>query len=308
MSRLQEIVRRFPVRKNADQKSEFLKYALAAGRQMGYSVKVEEDGRHRNFVAGDPDAAAVLFTAHYDTPANMVLPNLILPRNLPLFYGYQLLVVALLFLISAGAAFAAYLLGAGGPLLWVVFLVVYYALLLLMMMGPANQHNVNDNTSGVAAVLALMEALPEEARGCAAFLLFDDEEKGRQGSKAFAVRHPEIKKRTLVINMDCVGVGDHLLLIAKNYARVSPLYPLLQESFSADGDYTPHFYGTSGSVYNSDQQSFRCGVGAVMCKRRRFVGFYTPWIHTRRDTEASEENISYLVQSLSKFVKSVTEI
>ena len=42
--------------------------------------------------------------------------------------------------------------------------IAYYALLLVLIMGPANRHNVNDNTSGVAAVLRLMESLPQEAR------------------------------------------------------------------------------------------------------------------------------------------------
>ena len=54
-------------------------------------------------------------------------------------------------------------------------LIAYYALLLVMIMGPANKNNVNDNTSGVAAVLRLMESLPQEARERAAFVLFDDE-------------------------------------------------------------------------------------------------------------------------------------
>ena len=44
-------------------------------------------------------AARVIFTAHYDTPSNMVLPNLIIPRNLPLYFAYQFGVILLLFLL-----------------------------------------------------------------------------------------------------------------------------------------------------------------------------------------------------------------
>ena len=307
MSFLQEIVKQFPIRKSREQKDAFLKYALLQARRMGYPARISEDARHRNFVAGDPDKAAVLFTAHYDTPANMVLPNLIIPRNLPLYFGYQLGIVALLFLLCAALSFGVFTLTQSGPVALITFLIAYYALLLLMIMGPANKNNVNDNTSGVAAVLRLMESLPQEARDRAAFVLFDDEEKGRQGSKAFAVRHPEVKKGTLIFNMDCVGVGDHLLVIGKNYARPLPDYALLQQALTPEDGITPHFYPSTGTTMNSDQRAFRRGVGCVFCKRRPIVGYYTPNIHTRRDTVADEKNIEYLARHLTDFVKALAE-
>jgi len=311
MSRLQEIVQRFPIRKSREQKDAFLRYAVSAAKAMGFTARVEEngrDGKHRNFVAGAPDSAPVIFTAHYDTPANMLLPNLIIPRNLPLFFAYQLLVVGMLAALCLGAAFLAYLLFRQQSAAAITFLLLYYGLLFLMMQGPANKNNVNDNTSGVASVLRLMELLPEEARGQAAFVLFDNEEKGRLGSKAFAVQHPQVKKNTLVINMDCVGVGEHLLIIAKNYARALGDPALLQQVFSPDGCVTPHFFPSSGITMNSDHKSFRRGVGIVACKRRKWVGYYTPCIHTRRDTRASDGNIEYLAQNLAKFVKSLAEV
>ena len=308
MSYLQEIVRRFPIRKSREQKDAFLKYAVAEAKRLGYAACVSEDGKHRNFVAGDPENAAVLFTAHYDTPANMFLPNLIIPRNLPLFFGYQLLIIVLLLLLCGTLAFGVLRLTGGGPAALIVFFITYYALLLGLIMGPANRNNVNDNTSGVAAVLRLMETLPAENRVLAAFVLFDDEEKGRLGSKAFAVRRPQVKKGTLVFNMDCVGIGDHLLIIGKNYARLLPDYALLQQSFQPVDGILPHFYPSTGSTMNSDHRAFRRGVGCVACKRAPVVGYYTPHIHTRRDTEASERNIEYLARSLRGFVKALSEV
>ena len=307
MSFLQEIVKQHPIRKSREEKDAFLKYALSQARRMGYKATVSEDARHRNFVAGDPDKAAVLFTAHYDTPSTMVLPNLIIPRNLPLYFGYQLAIVALLFLLCGALSFGVFTLTQSGPVALITFLIAYYALLLLLIMGPANKNNVNDNTSGVAAVLRLMESLPEEVRNQAAFVLFDDEEKGRQGSKAFAVRHPEVKKGTLVFNMDCVGVGEHLLVIGKNYARPLPDYALLQQCLTPEAGITPHFYPSTGTTMNSDQRAFRRGVGCVCCKRRPIVGYYTPDIHTRRDTVADEGNIEYLARHLTDFVKALAE-
>ncbi|MBR1607106.1 MAG: M28 family peptidase [Clostridia bacterium] len=307
MSFLQEIVKQYPIRKSREQKDAFLRYAMAQARRMGYGARISEDARHRNFVAGDPEKAAVLFTAHYDTPANMLLPNLIIPRNLPLFFAYQLGIVILLFALCAALSFGVFTLTQSGPAALITFLIAYYALLLLMIMGPANRHNVNDNTSGVAAVLRLMESLPEDVREQAAFVLFDDEEKGRQGSKAFAVRRPEVKKGTLVFNMDCVGVGEHLIVIGKNYARALPDYALLQKSLTPEEGIQPHFYPSTGTTMNSDQRAFRRGVGCAFCKRRPVVGYYTPNIHTGRDTVADERNIEYLARHLTDFVKALAE-
>ena len=58
---------------------------------------------------------------------------------------------------------------------------------------------------------------------------------------------------------------------------------------------------------NSDQSSFRRGVGVVACKRCPVIGYYTPNIHTRHDIFADEKNIEYLVESLGTFVKTIAE-
>ena len=307
MTFLQEITQRFPIRKTEEQKDAFLKYAVARARRMGYAARIEEDGRHKNLVAGDPEHANVIFTAHYDTAADRLIPNPLIPRNVPLFLLCQLGIVALLFVISFLMGWLSFVLTRIGGLPLIVFLLTYYILLMLMILGPANRNNVNCNTSGVAAVLQLMEQLPEEHRDQAAFLLFDDGEKGKAGSRAYATRHNAIKKDTVIFNMDCVGVGEHLLIIAKNFARATYAYPLLTDSFRAEDGVTPHFYPSSGSTVNSDHQSFRRGFCAVFCKKRKIVGYYTPDVHTRRDTQASQGNIDYLTRSLLRFVKSVAD-
>ena len=302
---LQQIADRFPVRKSAEQKQAFLKYAAAAARKMGYAAHVEENGRHRNLVMGQPETAEVLFTAHYDTPANKLIPSPIIPRNLPLFLLCQLATVLLLFAVSFGAGYLSYLITREPRLTLIVFLLCYFGLLLLLTAGPANKHNMNCNTSGVAAVLELMEQLPPEVRDQAAFILFDNGETGRLGSRAYATRHQQIKKRTLILNLDCVGVGDHLLFMVKNYARATFAYRFLEESFADAEQLKTHWFPSSGCTFVSDHASFRCGVNVTACKRKKGIGFYTPHIHTRRDTEADARNIEELARCLVTFVKSV---
>ena len=307
MTFLQEITARFPIRKTAEQKEAFLKYALAAARKMGYEARIEENGRHRNWIAGDPETAEIIFTAHYDTPAVKPLPNLIIPRNVPLFLLYHFCVVLLLFAVSFGAAYLLFLLTREKRLTLIAFILAYYALLMLITVGPANKNNVNCNTSGVAAVMQLMLRIPEEARGQAAFILFDNGEKGRLGSRAYATRHQQIKKRSPVFNMDCVGVGDHLLIGVKNFARATFAYGFVQTAFTQRDGVTPHFYPNSGCILHSDHQSFRCGITATACRRRRLIGFYTPDIQTRRDTKADQANIDYLTDTLTEVVKTMAE-
>ena len=82
---MQEVNARFPVRKSKVQKAQ----------EMGYAARMEENKAictNRNIVVGDVDKAKVLVTAHYDTPATVGLPNLMLPMNRPMFYLVQALI------------------------------------------------------------------------------------------------------------------------------------------------------------------------------------------------------------------------
>ena len=307
MSYLETLVEQFPVRKSAKQKEAFQRWVVfEQAKELGYPARVEENGAiagNRNVVIGDPETAEVVFTAHYDTPATIGLPNIMMPRNLPLFYGFQILIVLLLLLI----AFAAGALGAAAGLpvegaYWVGWL-VYMVLLIMMMGGIPNPHNVNDNTSGVAAVLELMARLPEEQRGKAAFILFDNEEKGLLGSKGYAKAHQQVQYTRLVVNMDCVGVGATMLVIASRLAARLPAYARLEEALRSHGGREVKFYGASTSACNSDQKSFKCGVAVVACKKRPIVGYYCPRIHTPKDTFADQGNLDFLAESLASFVE-----
>ena len=307
MSYLTTLVEKFPVRKSMAQKEAFRQWVVfEQAPAMGYQARVEETlgiPTCRNVVIGDPETAEVVFTAHYDTPATIGLPNIMIPRNLPLFYGYQILMVLGFLLVAfiVGALAAA----AGLPVegaYWVGWL-VYMVLLIRMIGGIPNPHNVNDNTSGVAAVLELMARIPEEQRGKAAFILFDNEEKGLLGSKGYAKAHQQVQYTRLVVNMDCVGVGETMLVIASRLAARLPAYAQLEEALRGHGGREVKFYSASTSACNSDQKSFKCGVVVAACKRRPIVGYYCPRIHTPKDTFADQGNLDFLAESLARFVE-----
>lgn len=302
MDYLQMIDERFPIRKTRAQKDAFLTWGRETAASLGYTARVEplgKRGQHRNLVMGDVSAAEVVFTAHYDTAANMVLPNLMLPRNLPLFWLYQLGVVALLLGISLAAALGVQALTGSAKASLAAFMAAYFGLLLLMLLGPANRHNRNDNTSGVATIFRLMEQMPRAQREKAAFILFDNEEKGKLGSRAYAREHVRAGYTAVVVNLDCVGVGEHVLTIASALARRTAAYTRLCQALqSGDGFQVRHF-PSLGSAMNSDHKSFKCGIGVCACCRARLVGYYTPFIHTRRDTVGRRENIDFLATRLA---------
>ena len=304
---LSEIDERYPVRNSTEQKENFRSYALSEAGAAGLSARAEENEGHVNLVFAEPAGAKLIFTAHYDTPRRAILPNLMLVTNRLLSLCYTAAVVLLILLPSLGAAFAVRaLLGLeweelpARMLMLLVYTVVYFGLFFLFLRGPANRRNRNDNTSGTAAVLTLAKRL--SGRAGAAFLLFDDEEKGKKGSQAFARAHPEIKENTLIVNMDCVGNGDVFVFCCTEDAGRDPLYAELKTAMEGSG-LNVRFFPSRKARMNSDHRSFGRGVGVCACRYKPLVGYFADRIHTARDTVASPENVQRLAEALAAFAE-----
>lgn len=178
MTICEQITELFPVRKSAAQKKAFRQWLMAEIAEMGYSARVEQNdkGRQQNVIVGDPEHAEVTFTAHYDTPSTILLPDLQIPRNYPVYLLWQLLIIGGMLLISFFVGAGVGLATQSGDLMILGFFGVFLVLMLLQLNGFANKNNVNDNTSGVAALLETMARIPEENRSKVAFILFDNME------------------------------------------------------------------------------------------------------------------------------------
>ena len=268
--------------------------------------------KHDNIVLGDPETADVIFTAHYDTPWRAFVPNLMLPVNKPLFYLYNFAIAFILLAIALlGAKYVTLLSGldrmsrAGRAVWMAAYLILYIGLFILLLFSGKNKHNCNDNTSGVAAVLETYKRLNGDKR--AAFILFDDEEKGKLGSKAFASAHAKIKAETLLINLDCVANGGYFIIGATAKAKNSPFYKLLTDAFISENGFEALFYDADKIAMNSDQKNFDVSLGVCACKKGKSVGYYCDRIHTKYDTVASEDNISYVTNALSGFVDRISQ-
>ncbi len=298
-----DIAELFPVRKNKHQKQVFRDAVCSYAGELGYAVTVEKGsfGSH-NVIIGDPKTAEYLVTAHYDTCARFLFPNLITPCNVLLYIGYQLLITVLLFIPPVVLAFVAGLLSgdrmigfwAGYPMLWVM--------LILMMVGPANKTNANDNTSGVVALLEIARSMPENRRGKVCFVLFDLEETGLMGSSSYRKAHKKETDRQIVLNLDCVGDGDHIMMfptkrLCRDKKKLNPMFTCCGQFGKKD----IAIRDKGASVYPSDQANFPYGVGICALNRGK-LGLYMSRIHTHRDTVLDYTNINLLRSAIITYI------
>ena len=297
---LTEINEHFPIRKKAEEKSKFYDYVrseLGEGR-----VKRERlENKHENIIIGDISEAKVVFTAHYDTPATSLIPNMMFPANKILGMIIHMVYPVAMALLSL---FAAYIvgdaLGMGQSGIVILYLLLYFGVFYCSTRLITNKHNKNDNTSGVATVMSIASAIND---GRVAFVLFDNEEKGLLGSKALNKKYKKLFDNKMVVNFDCVGNGDQMIFIAKEKAEKLPEYELLRSVITSDDSFEIHHLPFKKSLGNSDHKSFDCGIGVVASRRSRFVKFYTGRIHTERDTVANSENIYFLAEKMKHFIE-----
>ena len=292
-----EILTRFPVRKTKKQKAAFRSYLMAELAAAGYAVTAEREGKiveSQNVVAGDPEKAKVVFTAHYDTCARLPFPNMLFPKNLAVTLLVQLPIVMVVFILVFGLEFWS-IRTTDNPFLGMG---VAYALLLLiiwlMLAGPiANPSNVNDNTSGVLTLTEIALTLPPALREDVAFVFFDNEEKGLLGSMNMKKRREKALAFTPLINFDCVSDGEKLCFFPGKGAKGRPdLLDLLERCYQGG---KPAEVVRGFGMYPSDQAMFPLGVG-VAGLNRCFLGEYLGKIHTARDRVLQEENLEQLRQ------------
>ena len=305
MTICEQITELFPVRRSAAQKKAFRQWVMAEISEMGWKPQIEQNdrGRQQNVIVGDPETAEVTLTAHYDTPANVLLPDLQIPRNYPVYLLYQIAVIGGMLLLSLIVGAAAGLATKSGDVMILTFFGAFLALMLVQIYGPANKNNVNDNTSGVAALLETMACIPAEKREKVAFILFDNMEKGRRGSKAYARDHLEMQHTRFVVNLDSVGVGETFVVSASSLAAKLPQYTRLEKILAAAPERTVRFCSSLTTRGNSDFRSFKCGVGVTAYRQVSGIGLYLGDLHTGRDAQADQGNIEYLAKAFARLAE-----
>lgn len=312
-----KILQDYQVRKSNKQKAAFIEYLKDRLAESGYDrekdITVESQGKgaflSRNIVVGNPEAAKVYITAHYDTCAVLPFPNLMAPTNPVIFIGYQLVIVVILFLFAALVALPFHLIFHNPLITYYGFLCGMLLMLYQVMFGYRNKHTANDNTSGVLAITKILENLPAEHRGKVCVVYFDNEEKGLFGSAFFAKKHKKAVKDKLLINLDCVGDGDNIVSMAKAKARKDVDYQVLVDVMQAhaanfDGEYLCR--KMKPMMFASDQANYHKGIG-ICSVRKSPIGRYVARIHTPLDTRCRKENIEYLTKVFVDFLGKIKD-
>ena len=296
ISKPMDVLEAFPIRKSKTQKQAFRDAVQSYLKTIGYDAAIEKGSLgSRNIVIGNPETAKYLVTAHYDTPAVLPFPNLITPCNFWPFLGYQILITLLIFVIALAPGLLLALAGVSADIAIRTWSISLYALLVLMLFGPANKHNANDNTSGVVSVLEIAKSMPENYRDQVCFVLFDLEEAGLIGSASYQKAHKKHTANQLVLNMDCVGDGNEIVIfptkhLKKDAAKIEPLRKICGNW----GEKSIAIREKGFAYYPSDQKNFPYGVGIAAFNRSSWAGLYCSRIHTKKDTVLEETNVNIL--------------
>src|SRR5699024_5350157 len=80
------------------------------------------------------------------------------------------------------------------------------------------------------------------------------------------------------------------------------LIAALEEAFP-DGETVHPKVLTQGLIYYpSDHRKFKFHVAVCACRRLPGLGYYIPWLRTRRDTRLSLDNIACLTEGIGRFI------
>ena len=294
----QRITSQYPLRYKRQEKENMRTYLIGQSRSLGYDAKLQSVSGGTNVVVGDPESAKLVFIAHYDTGLRELLPQFLCPTRPLTYLLYQALtpVVVMLgsFLISFAVSFPLNM----PRLMLPLFLILIVGALFYLRYGPGEKRTNNDNSSGVAALLEVMEGLTPRYRNSVAFA-FLDAGSTQRGARGLRKAYPSLREKT-VINLDCVGCGDEILILPSKYSRWNgDLLDAINESFENTEKKTC-FDKVDGLVYfPSDNRTFRYSVSICACEQAPGFGRFVRQ-HTARAIDA--ENLRILREGLVKVI------
>ena len=305
MSRFADrIARDYPVRHTEKEKAELRAYLLRELKEMGYTAKLQtresplaRGGGSTNVVVGDVDRARIILTAHYDTPLRELLPPLIMPTRPMTSALYQALTPILAIAAALVISFAVTM-PLNAPF-WTMplFLLLLVGMIAYLRFGPGEKNNLEQNDSGVAALLETAAALSPRWRGAAAFVFTD----GMGGAKAVKKQYPSAAEKT-VISLDCVGAGQEILFLPSRYSRwnTEALDAILESFDGVAGEGKSCFLKTDGIVYYpAGNRAFRYSIAVCACDKLAGFGRI---VRPRRTKKIDEENLRILKEGLCRLI------
>ena len=303
------MAREFPVRRKPTEKEKFRLWLVGTLREQGYQPKLQHretalriGGDVTNVVVGDPEKAKLILIAHYDTGVRTLLPPFYMPTRPLTAFLYLALTPVLVLLGSLALSFALTFPFNAPRATLPLFLILMVTALLYLRFGPSETRNLNDNTSGVAALLETSAALTPGSRDKVAFAFLDGGFGGLSGAKGFRARYPSAKEKT-VINVNCVAEGGELLILPSKYSRWDgEVLDAILDSFE-NGEHTTTFLKTDGLIYYpSDNRAFRHSFAICACEKLRGFGRI---VRPAKTADVDPEKIELLKNGLCKLAETI---
>ena len=293
------ILEKYQIRKTKKQKNAFIDYLQTVFSEL--KIEHHKGSGSKNLILGDPNRAKILISAHYDTCAQLPIPNFVTPLRpaISILYGF-LIIIPICLLVFIVNILLTPLINSYSLRYWLSFALIYY----ITILGPANKHTVNDNTSGVITLCELYQRLTAEEKEPVCLIFFDNEEKGLLGSAAYRKHHKQQIKNQLLINLDCISDGDNILLAISEKARLKYL-PVIKKTFSNTESKKILMRNLEKVYYPSDQAKFPLSIAIAALKFKKFPGYYMDRIHTKRDTVLDKENIALLLECIQKLIHEI---
>lgn len=277
------------------EKKAFAEYAVKIFSDLGYYTRVETKKGltpSNNIIIGDLTNAKTIVTAHYDTPSRRFVPFFVtLNSPLQTFISQFGTMIAVFAFCMYLAKYTNFLIG----------FVLFDLLLWLLVFGPAKKHNANNNTSGLMALYEVASRLPRDRKEEVAFVLFDNKEKVHAGSNAFVKQHEvEFFYNKLVINLDCVGVGDAIIFLCTKHSLLYGRKAATFASKDCGKEFSARF--NRNFVYISDSNSFPVAVNVSAFTMDGSNGPTLKNLYNEKDTQLDEANIEALASALVAYL------
>lgn len=300
MKQLSALLEKKQKRYTKAEKQEFLGFLKSKLLSLGFQTHEINAGfcKTTHLETLTKEVPEIILLAHYDTST-----------TLPLWFegimrvsGHtrNLITVLLIILIFQLVALT--------NIPWIIgsLQIILISSLLIPILFIPNKHTMNDNTSGVFALLLLAEklkgnpALKEKVK----LVFTDNEEKSLIGSMQLKKYWNKINfpwRNAQIISVDSIGRGDNAVI---SYNFNDHLAKELAKSIHTDSEKIKTI--NMGISPFSDAWVFS-KQGAVninmMNKSLLPGGYYIKNIHCKRDREISMENVLMVVNSLDSYLR-----
>lgn len=106
-----------------------------------------------------------------------------------------------------------------------------------------------------------------------------------------------------MLNLDCIGVGEAMLMLVPKAAREK--YPALGETARKSSGIPVVLGDMEKCNFSSDQKHFKLGVGICACRKKKHVGWYCSKIHTKHDTTYDEITLQGVADTVEAVLRQV---